>query len=310
MVAEQRTDVTIVDTALDVVVVGRANIDLGVRVPAMPVPGRTVFGSPLSQSPGGKACNQALAVAHQGGHAALVANLGADPWGHQIAGVLRDAGVDVTAVRLLPEARTGAALVAVTPDGENHIILALSPATELTTADIHHATGVLRAPVTVVQLDLPSAPIQALLSQPRNGIIVGNLVPHPGLGIGVLAGLDVFVVNEHEAAAILHQQPTSALHTARQLQELGPATVVVTAGPAGAAVASRDTTATIPAAPVPAVDTTGAGDTFLGVLALDLARGQDILPAVTAAVRAAIATVRYHGAQPSPVSAVSGPRDD
>ncbi|GIJ30770.1 ribokinase [Micromonospora qiuiae] len=282
--------------SIDVAFVGRANIDLTIRVPHRSRPGRTAVGSSLSSSAGGKSLNQAIAAARRGGRAALIANVGVDAWGQQIAAALIGAGVDTRHVRAIPGTTTGAAIIEVTPDGESYITLALSPATELTANDIHQATTGLATRAVVAQLDLPPEPVAALLGQRRAPVVIGNLIPHPDLDPAVLRHLDVLVVNQHEAAAILHTSIDSPLDAATALQRLGPRTVVVTAGPHGAAYTHPHGSGTVPAPAVQVIDTTGAGDAFLGSLALGLARHTPLPDAITAAVHAGSDTVQHAGA--------------
>ncbi|MFG1954990.1 ribokinase [Micromonospora sp. NPDC048830] len=284
---------------VDVAFVGRANIDLTVQVPRRASPGRTSFASSLTASPGGKSLNQAIAAARRGGRSCLIANVGDDSWGHQVAAALTGAGVDTRHVTLLPQTTTGAAIIEVTPDGESYITLALSPATELTTDDIRRATDGLDAQAVVVQLDLPPQPVTALLNRRPAPIIIGNLVPHRELDNALLRHLDVLVVNQHEAAAVLHTTTDDPLTAAAELRQLGPSTVVVTAGANGAAYIDPHGAGSVPAPAVSVVDTTGAGDAFLGSLALDLARGIPLPDAITTAVHVGAQAVRHAGAQAS-----------
>ncbi|WP_433231016.1 PfkB family carbohydrate kinase [Micromonospora sp. CA-248260] len=271
-----------------VIVVGRANIDITVRTPQRPQPGRTTFASaPATTTAGGKSLNQARAAAGAGARTTLVANAGTDEWGTFLQRALTDAGVDVSYFQLIPSAPTGVAIVEVTPDAENHIVLALSPATELTADQVRDALRRLHAPTVLTQLDLPPDAVHAVLQHHRAETLIGNLVPHPTLGSAVLAALDLFVCNEHEAAAILgrhHAEPTTA---AQELHKLGPRAAVVTAGARGAAYSTAEHTKLVPAPHVHATDTTGAGDHFLGTLTARLTQntplGQAIVDAVTVA---------------------------
>ncbi|RKF23618.1 ribokinase [Micromonospora globbae] len=281
--------------AFDVAFIGRANIDLTVHVPHRARPGRTVFGSALTAGPGGKSLNQAIATARRGGRACLVANLGADTWGHQIRAALVDAGVDTRHLTLIPDVTTGAAIIEVTPDGESYITLARSPATELNAHDIRRTVTSLDTQAVVVQLDLPPGPVGEVLQHRPAPLVVGNLVPHTDLDVALLEHLDALVVNEHEAAAILHTAPDDPLAAAGALRRLGIGTVVVTAGSHGAAFAGPGVSGRVPAPAVPVVDTTGAGDAFLGSLVLDLARGMPLAQAVTTAVTVGSQTVQHRG---------------
>jgi ribokinase len=237
--------------AFDVVFVGRANVDLTVRVPRRASAGRAAFGTPLAVTPGGKSLNQAIAAAAHGGRCCLIAQAGADAWGEQLSSALAGSGVDISHFRLIDGVVTGAAIVEVTPDGESYVTLAISPATELNAADIRRAFAALTAKVSVVQLDLPGAPVAELLSRRRSPIIVGNLIPHPDLDPAQLGRLDVLVVNQAEANAILRTVVDDPLEAATKLRSVGPRTVVVTAGPAGAAYSGRAGSGIVPAPSVP-----------------------------------------------------------
>ncbi|MBM7086904.1 PfkB family carbohydrate kinase [Micromonospora humidisoli] len=276
-----------------VIVVGRANIDITVRIPRRPQPGRTTFASaPATTTAGGKSLNQARAAAGAGARTTLVANAGTDEWGTFLRRALTDAGVDVSHFQLIPSAPTGVAIVEVTPDAENHIVLALSPATELTADQVRDALRRLHAPTVLTQLDLPPDAVDAVIQHHRAETLIGNLVPHAALGSAVLAALDLFVCNEHEAAAILgrhHADPTIA---AQELCGLGPRVAVVTAGARGAAYSTAEHIKLVPAPHVHAIDTTGAGDQFLGTLAARLAQNTPLGHAVADAVSAATAVVR------------------
>lgn len=280
----------------DVVIVGRANVDLTITVPHRPTAGRTVFATSITATPGGKALNQAIAVARLDGNAALLAGAGDDAWGHQLRNALTDAGVETSCFLLRSGATTGAAIVEVTPDGESYVVLAVSPDTELTSDEIRTAPCMHGARVVVTQLDLPPAAVTAVLEAPRPDMLIGNLVPHSMLPRAALAALDLIVVNEHEAAAILGQAQTSASEAAIELRRLGPATAVITAGPAGAAYSSPAGSGAIPARPVTPVDTTGAGDAFLGSLALHLAHHKPLPDAVAHAVETGTLATQHHGA--------------
>lgn len=283
----------------DVAFIGRANIDLTLHVPHRASLGRTAFSTSLNATAGGKSLNQAITAARCGGRVCLIANSGADAWGEQLAIALADAGVDTSHFKPIRDASTGAAIIEVTPDGESYITLAVSTATELTTDDVHHALDAVRAPTIVVQLDLPPAPVQALLSRRGSALIVGNLIPHTDHDTNLLQSLDVLVVNQYEARAILRDTAPDALTAATELQRLGPRCVVVTAGSRGAAYTSPEGHGSVPAPVVPVIDTTGAGDAFLGCLAVSLTQGTSISDAVTAAVHVGSLAVQHGSAHDS-----------
>ncbi|XVU21668.1 PfkB family carbohydrate kinase [Actinoplanes sp. CA-054009] len=268
-----------------IAVFGRANADLTVRVPHRASEGRTAFGSPLAVTPGGKAFNQACAVARLGGRAALVANAGDDEWGRMLARTLTSFGVDGSEFRLLPGVPTGAAIIEVTPDGESYVTFARSPATDPSEQDAAR----VRADVVVAQLDVPAAAVRAL---PRPRLLIGNLIPSEGVDP---AALDLYVVNEHEAAAVLGTTRVDAGEAVRGLLDLGIPAVVVTAGARGASYGRRSGTGAVSAPRVESVDSSGAGDAFLAALALDLSRGRPLPDAVAAAVLVGARAVQKRG---------------
>lgn len=278
--------------------VGRANIDITVRIPQRPVPGRTTFASsPATTTPGGKSLNQALAARGAGARTSLISNAGTDEWGSFLNRVLTDAAVDMSFFRLVPSAATGVAIVEVTPDGENYIILARPPETELTGQQVRSGLQQVPASIVVTQLDLQPEAVDAVFRHHRAETLIGNLVPHPTVGSAALAALDLFVSNEAEAAAILGRHHTDPLIAAQELRKLGPRAAVVTAGARGAAYSDTDQAALVPAQHVTAINTTGAGDAFLGTLAARLADQVPLPQAVAEGVAAATSLVRIEGRQ-------------
>ena len=269
-------------------VLGRANADLTVRVPHRASEGRAVFGEPLVVTAGGKAFNQACAIARLGGRAALVANAGDDGWGRLLARTLAEFGVDAGRFRLLPGETTGAAVIEVTPDGESYVTFARSPGTEPTAAD---ARGI-DADVIVTQLDIPGAAVEAL---PRARLLIGNRVPDPSVATAFLAELDVYVVNEPEAAAVRGDAAAGTADPVEALLGLGFRSVVVTRGARGAAYGHPGGTGTVSAPAVEAVDSSGACYAFLAALAVELGRDRALPDAVAVAVEVGSRAVRQRG---------------
>ncbi|MFI6078719.1 PfkB family carbohydrate kinase [Actinoplanes sp. NPDC051343] len=285
-----------------VTVLGRANVDLVIHVRRLPSAGRAAFGSPLTTTAGGKALNQAVTVARLGGVARLVANVGGDVWGHLLAGALSEAGVDTAGFRLIANATTGAAIIAVTPDGESYVCMALSPETELTPADVAQVLAGPAPSAMVTQLDLAPDVVHSVLQAPRPRLLVGNLEPHPEIDRQLLGELDLYIVNEEEAAAVLGAEHVEAAEAVAELQKLGPRAVVVTAGARGAFYSRGTGIGAVVADAVEVVDTTGAGDAFLGALVLSMTRGSDLEEAVAVAVRAGGLAAQHSGALLPPLS--------
>jgi ribokinase len=288
----------------EIVVIGSANADLVVPVDRRPAAGETVLGGQLAVLPGGKGANQAVAAARLGGRVRFAGCLGTDPHGDLLLSSLAGAGVDVSAVRRTAAAPTGVALITVTPDGDNAIIVSPGANAEVHAGDVERALAAATPAVVVLQLELPLATVTraALLAADAGGRVVLNLAPVAALPPDVLAVCDPLVLNEHEAAVLLGRaEPVSASDVTRVLA-LGPRSVVLTLGGEGAAIAERSTGGVVSRAPAPSVspvDTTGAGDALTGALAWRLAEGDGLVEAVRYAVRVASTATLRPGAQPS-----------
>lgn len=281
-----------------VVVVGSANVDLVVAVPRHPRGGETVLGGDLVRSPGGKGANQAVAAARAGGaRTTFVGALGRDDAADLLLASLRGAGVATDAVVRL-DVPTGTALITVDPTGENAIVVAPGANARLA-VDGDAAAAVTTADVVLAQLEVPLGTVVAAARARREGaLMVLNAAPSRDLPDDLWAELDLLVVNEHEARDLAGDAPGGTPEAlAAALLDRVPA-VVVTLGAAGCLVARRGTDAVRIAAPrVEAVDTTGAGDTFCGVLAAGLAQGADLPAAARRAALAGARAVTRHGAQ-------------
>ncbi|MFC4005279.1 ribokinase [Prauserella oleivorans] len=278
----------------DVLVVGSANADLVVATERRPAGGETVLAGDTRTLPGGKGANTAVAAARLGADVALLGALGDDGHGRLLLDSLRSAGVRTDLVRIV-DRPTGVAYITVTPDGENAILVSPGANYALRPADVDGALS--GAKVLVASLEVPLVTVEhALTAAAEAGVrTVLNLSPVAKVATGVLAALDVLVVNEHEAAWLLG---TESAEPARLL-ELGPRSAVVTRGARGVVVVTRDGVTEVPSPQVEVVDTTGAGDAFTGALAVALARDASLADAARGAVRVAAFSVTRHGAQPS-----------
>ncbi|GHS84828.1 ribokinase [Actinomycetota bacterium] len=266
-------------TAGRVAVVGSANLDIVVQSPHRPTAGETVLGTALTETPGGKGANQALASARVG-PTAFVGQVGSDAAGDLLRTALAGAGVDVTHVRAAG-VPSGRAYVTVTPDGENSIVvLPLANAT-LDADRTVEALDAIGPAVVLTQLEIPPGAVEAAADWcVRHGArFVLNPSPVGPVAERVLAAADPLIVNRGEALAILGTSGADTADTADTAdlatRLLGRArSVVVTAGPDGAVVATDGACTHIPGARVTVVDTTGAGDSFAGTLAAHLAAGR------------------------------------
>ena len=285
-----------------VTVLGSLNMDISVTVPRLPGPGATVLGAAAQFTPGGKGANQAVAAARLGADVRMVGCVGDDDFGRQLLAALRAEGIDADAVRAVPSAPSGLAMIAVDEAGENLIVVAPGANHQVGPADVAKA-ATSNGGILVLSAEIPALAIAQALAQ-ADGRKILNLAPAPDNAAELVAAagqrLDWLVVNESEAAAVLGH-PVSGLADARkaatELTAKGPRHAVVTAGAHGAALAGPDGTHTIDGFKVTAVDTVGAGDTFVGALAVALAAGVPPPEAIRAAAAAGATAVTRPGAQ-------------
>ena len=285
-------------TAYDVAVVGSANLDLVYSVDRIPAPGETVLATGQSRHAGGKGLNQAVAAARAGARTVFVGALGDDDAAAGLRSTMAAAGIDAGLVRTVHEP-TGTALITVQADGDNTIVVAAGANGTVDALDPAERQAVAAAAVLVAQLELPVTAVAgaAAVARESQTTVVLNAAPAQPLADDLLRLVDVLLVNEHEMLVLTgSDDPREA---AASLLDLVPA-VVVTLGPRGASVLTRDEGFTsLPAPVVSVVDTTGAGDTFTGVLAAGLAAGGSLVDSATRAVLAASISTESHGAVPS-----------
>ena len=287
-----------------ITVVGSINVDLISQVRRHPQPGETLHGTGGQMLPGGKGANQAVAAAKLGGDVRMIGAVGTDAQAEVGLAGLRAAGVDLTGVREI-EGPTGLAIVTVAEDGENTIVVIAGANDSVDAAQVTAAKNMIAASsIVVCQGEIPREGIEALPAL-VTGRFLHNPAPVMELDPAVLRTSDPLVVNEHEAALVLAQlDPDAEVPEAPEqivgaLREAGIASVVLTLGAQGSLVADADGTHRIPAAPVTAVDTTGAGDAFIGALAVGLARGETLPDAARLASRVGAFAATGQGAQPS-----------
>jgi ribokinase len=287
----------------EVFVVGSINQDFVLKVERRPKPGETVTDAVLSTHNGGKGANQAAAAALLGASVTLLGRVGDDGFGGPLVRALEEKGVDTALIGPAPDSSTGTAFITVTGDGENSITVAPGANRRLVPEDVDAARGAIgEADVLVVQMEVPHECV-ARAVEVAGGVgtrAILNLAPPFEVARPVLENLDPLVVNEHEAAFLLGEGVEgveAALAAASKLLALGPKSAVVTVGAAGAVFAEGGDAGHMPAPKAEVVDTTGAGDAFVGALALRLARGDSLMEAVGYAVRAGAAAVTKEGAQ-------------
>lgn len=280
-----------------VVVIGSVNVDLVVTADRLPSPGETVLGGRFAVHDGGKGANQAVAAARAGADVTFIGAVGRDDYATRAVSGLEAEGIDVSRVRRLDEEPTGVALVAVGPRGENLIVVAPGAnAAFALDAEDHARIAGAHALLTNHEVPAPVT-LDALRAAQAAGIIaILNPAPAHALSAEVLALAPILTPNEHELVVGIGNDRTS-----EALDELGQRTagpIIVTQGPAGALLVHggerRHFEGRIPPR---LVDTTGAGDTFCGVLATWLAERRPLPEAIVAANAAASATVSAAGAR-------------
>jgi ribokinase len=290
--------------------VGSANTDHVVQVPKLPSVGETVAGAGYFTAPGGKGLNQAVAAARQDASVALIACVGTDDAGDELARVLTAERIDAGGLRRTSQSATGLALITVADSGANTVVVAPLANASLTPDDIDAGAALIEgAGVLLAQLEVPAPAVGRALRLARDAAVTTVLnpapAPAPGWDGAIDLGLvDVLVPNETEATALTGSPAEDA---GPALLAAGCGTVVVTMGARGALVVSRSEPSPwlVPGFAVSSVDSTGAGDAFCGVLAAGLGAGDPMATALQrAAAAGALATTRL-GAVPSLPSAAA-----
>jgi len=273
-----------------IVVFGSINVDLIVPVPRLPRAGETVLGGDYAVLPGGKGANQALAARRAGAKVVLAGAVGADSFAGIALDLLRGDGVDTRLVRVV-EQPTGCAAIMVSSEGENTI--AVAPGANASARSDQVPDELLSAGTTlVVQMEVPPCETAMLIRRlrTRGGYSLLNLAPALPIDVGLLGEIDLVVANEGEAATTVSDPE----QLARRLRQ----GLVVTRGAAGALALLRDgIRIEVPALAIKPVDTTGAGDTFVGVLAAALDLGSPVEAALHRASAAAGLACLARGAQ-------------
>ncbi|MFD3662392.1 ribokinase [Streptomyces sp. NPDC058659] len=281
-----------------IVVLGSTNMDLVAYVPRAPARGETVTGRAFRTVPGGKGANQAVAAARAGAEVSMIGAVGADDFGARLRANLEHCAVDTDLLRTA-EGPSGTAHIVVDDDGGNAIVVV--PGANAAVTSLSHGDEALigTADTLLLQLELPLSVVTEGAATARRLGVRTVLTPAPAqpLPPGLLAVTDLLVPNEHEAAALtgLTDPRAAAQALLRDVPE-----VVVTLGAAGSLYAARGAEpVTVPAPRVRAVDTTAAGDTFVGALAVALGEGRPVPEALAWAQTAAALSVQREGASTS-----------
>ena len=294
-----------------IVVIGSINMDLVLRVPRMPLPGETLTGGAFRTIPGGKGANQAVACARMSGkveaggqQVAMIGCVGDDAFGATLRAALVGDGIIDSHITTLPGVASSIASILVDDKGQNSIVIAGGANDLLSPAHIDAAKALIeQADIVVLQLETPMDTVVHAIKLARSlgKTVVLNPAPAASLPDGVLELVDYLIPNEIEAAMLAGVAPdsTDIAALAAALQKQGSDNVIITLGAKGVHAALYGGDTTFPAEAVQAVDTTAAGDTFIGGFVAGLASGMDEAEAIGQGQRAAAWSVTKPGAQTS-----------
>ena len=270
----------------------------------IPRPGETVLGGTFSVAQGGKGANQALASARAGGEVIFISCIGDDSFGQKAIAELSKEGIDTSYVRITNSVPSGIAIINVAETGENSISVAPGANSHLIPSDIVGAENVIKtADLVLVQLEIPIDTVATAvkLAQKYKVPVILNPAPACKLSDDLLSYVNIITPNEKEAVLLTEMDDGEMdyIKMAKILRKKGPGTVIITLGAKGAFCYHNEIEKYIAGYKVNVVDTTAAGDTFNGYLAVSLAKGDDLEFAVIIANIAASLSVTRLGAQPS-----------
>lgn len=286
----------------DILVVGSLNADLVVRAPRFPAPGETISGGDLATIPGGKGANQAVAAARQGVRVSMLGRVGKDNFGDFLLANLHANQVDTTLVQR-DDAATGTAIIVVDANGQNSIVLSPGANGQVRPADVDPAS-LPRPKLVLLQLEIPLESVihAAAVGRGLGARVLLNPAPARPLPDELIAQTDFLIPNETELSLLTGQPVTdiaSAESAARTLLAKGVQTVIVTLGANGALVVTPEKTTHVPPFHVDVVDTTAAGDAFIGGFSAALLRGLALEEAVRHGNACGALAATQFGAQPS-----------
>lgn len=284
----------------NLVVVGSINMDLVARAPRLPRLGETILGSDFRTFPGGKGANQAVAAARMGGQVHLIGRVGRDGFGDALLETLARDQVDLTYIRRDPEVASGVALITVEEGGDNAIVVAPGANGKLSPEDIWAAEEAIKqAQVVVLQLECPLMTVEEAVKVARRHTVRVALNPAPAQALPdeLLRQIDVLIPNKSELQLLSGEQEVEKAIQA--LLTRGVKNLIITLGEQGCLVVQGAERHPIPAHPVKAVDTTAAGDAFVGAFAVAWAEGKSLIEAARWGNAAGAIAVTRAGAQPS-----------
>lgn len=289
-----------------IVIVGSLNMDLVVRTPRVPVGGETLAGRSFVTAPGGKGANQAVACARLGAQVCLIGCVGQDAYGEQLRSGLKAEGIECSSLESVAAVATGVAAILVDDMGQNCIVIVAGSNGELSPAHLtRHDAALQAADLVIAQLEVPAATVEKTLARAHE--LGKTVILNPAPAVAPLpahwyAQVDYLIPNESEAGLLTGIEVGSletAAQAAQQLLGAGARRVLLTMGAQGVLYRDAERQQHFPAQLVQAVDTTAAGDTFIGGFATGLGEGLSLEEAVRLGQQAAALSVTRAGAQPS-----------
>ena len=288
-----------------ILTIGSSNTDMVVKTSKFPAPGETIIGGEFLMNPGGKGANQAVAAKRLGGDVIFIGKRGLDIFGKYAVELLEKEGINTDYIISDSKNPSGIALITVDAKGENSIVVASGANANLFPEDLNSIDELLQnSDIVLLQLEIPLETVifVAALSAQKQKKVILNPAPAQLLPDSLLKDLFMITPNESEAeqlTSVKVSDTESAKQAAELLKEKGVQNVIITMGASGAFILSEEFEGMIEAPKVKAIDTTAAGDTFNGALAVFLSEGKSMVESVKLASKAASISVTRNGAQAS-----------